>query len=171
MNLDPLPRKLEMAFQSYLGANRTAELPAGFAFFESQRAGERKAPCCVVDCARASERAQMPGRGVYDAQLSLWIGTSMDDTQPSVGEAPAIAPGDYHQQVAGNVIGILNQRKMVAIALSKPTGLGAIDSRPVKDFHVYDYFLEGVESKNVDRYYATVYTLKVICMGMDWAAL
>lgn len=144
--------KAALAFQAYLDANRTADLPNTFAIRVGEEPDARQTPCAIIYARAAPERIK--GRGVYDVELVIDVISQADERDPSL-----------HRARAGAVVAILNDIRGVCTALNRPQVGG--DARTQKDFNCFNYFLINFEPEVEDRKYTARITLQVTCQGMD----
>jgi hypothetical protein len=150
--MNPLKRKVELAFCNYLSAR--PEL-AGVEVFPGHRAEKRTLPCVVVYGEVASENDQFPpGSGVFDVKMKVFILTQSDDEDI-----------ETHDERVTVVQALLFDAEAIRAALNVP--FGGPDNRSVKDLHIYDLIETESDEGRDERHFGEVLNYLVICQGVD----
>ena len=157
-NFDPLGRKCELAFISFLTApaqKDSAALASIRGWFPLSGNDIKTYPRGIAETKSCTERPRMAGRGVYDVDFSLHIVSNADDDTAQV-----------HEARIGAVIAQLNNTRAVKLALNAPLN-GQPDTRTVRDFNLYGIFLHKFDSSRVDNKWVGEVELRLIAQGMD----
>lgn len=153
-NFDPVTDKCEESFQAFIAAQSAAEL-ADYPQLTAKRKGEFPVPGVIYACSEDAVKERVHGHGIFDVPLDIYIGTD-SELDP---EATA------HKAAVGAIIAHLNDKAAVRTALNT---VGAPDTRPVPDFHLYDYSLRGQPTRAIaNGVWETVIKLQVICQGRN----
>jgi hypothetical protein len=154
-NFDPPARKAELAFISWLQANQPTTPPlATLTWFPLAANNIKLYPRGIAECKSCTERPRFPGRGIYDASLSLWIVSDAD-----------LDTAEVHEARTGAVIALLNNRSPVKAFLNVP--LTGPDTRTVQDFNVFDYTLQKFDNSRSGTNWIGEVELKLVCQGAD----
>jgi hypothetical protein len=150
--MNPLKRKVELAFRDYL-SGRT-EL-AGVEVFAGHRAEKRTLPCVVVYGEAASENDEFPpGTGVFNVKMKVFILTQSDDE--NIGT---------HDERVAVVQALLFHAEAIRSALNVSSD--DPDTRSVKDLHIYDVVETESDEGRDERHFGEVLNYLVICQGVD----
>lgn len=154
MNFDPCPDKCEQAFLGFVQSENPLAL-FGYPIVSSKRHADFPIPGVVFAVSEDAVKERLHGRGVFEVPLDIYVGTNSEQDPE----------GSAHRAAAGAIIGHLNDKTSVRAVLNTA---GNPDTRPVKDFHVYDYSLRGQPTRAIALgTWETVIKLLVICQGMD----
>jgi hypothetical protein len=151
----PLPNKTENAFRIYVRSQSETALD-GYEHLSGTRAAPFAVPSVIYAATDDGLKERIPGRGVFEVPLDIYVGTEATKDDPD---------GEIHQAACGAVIAVLNHKPTVLAAINKSSG---VDARAQKDFHAYSYSLRGNPTAALaDGNWETVIKLFVIAQGMD----